>query len=207
MADELVLYTNPQSRGAMAHWMLEEIGCPYRVEVKQFGPDMKSPEYLAINPMGKVPAIRHGGKVVTETGAILCYLADVFPEAKLAPPPAERDAYYRWLFFVAGCCEPAMSNKSVGWNPDTPELQVRFGYGSYEHTLETVAAAVDGRRYLAADRFTAADLYMSSFLYWGMMFGVVEKRPVFETYVAHHVGRPAALRAQEKAGQLSAKPD
>ena len=92
MADELILFTHPQSRGAMVHWMLEEIGCPYRLEVKQFGPDMKSPEYLAINPMGKVPALRHGTTVVTESAAILCYLADLFPEAKLAPPPAERGA-------------------------------------------------------------------------------------------------------------------
>ena len=205
MADELVFFTNPQSRGAMTHWMLEEVGCPYRVEVKQFGADMKSPEYLAINPMGKVPAIKHGNRVVTETGAILCYLADVFPEAKLAPPPGERDAYYRWLFFVAGCCEPAMGNKSVGWNPDTPDLQGRFGYGSYERTMETAAQAVDGRRYIAADHFTAADLYMASFLHWGMMFGIIEKRPAFEAYVAPHVARPAAVRAEEKAGQLAVK--
>lgn len=167
---------------------------------------MKSPEYLAVNPMGKVPAIRRGDKVVTETGAILCYLADVFPAAKLAPLPAERDAYYRWLFFVAGCCEPAMANKASGWNPDTPELQVRFGYGSYERTMETVAKAIEGRRTIAADHFTAADLYIASFLHWGMMFGIVEKRPAFEAYVAPHVGRPASVRAQEKAGQLAAKP-
>jgi len=107
MADEIVFYTNPQSRGAMTHWMLEEIGCPYRLEVKAYGPEMKSPDYLAINPMGKVPAIKHGETVVTETGAILCYLADAFPAAKLAPPVGARGAYYRWLFFVAGCCEPA----------------------------------------------------------------------------------------------------
>ncbi len=205
MADELVLYTNPQSRGAMAHWMLEEAGCPYRMEVKQFGPDMKSPDYLAVNPMGKVPAIRHGNTVVTETGAILCYLADVFPAAKLAPPPAERSGYYRWLFFVAGCCEPAMSNKSVGWNPDTPELQVRFGYGSYERTMETVAKAIEGRRYIAADHFTAADLYMASFLHWGMMFGIIEKRPAFEAYIAPHIARPASVRVQEQAAKLIAK--
>ncbi len=117
MADEIVFYTNPQSRGAMTHWMLEEIGCPYRVEVKAFGPDMKTPDYLAINPMGKVPAIVHGKRIVTETGAILCYLADAFPQAGLAPPPTERDAYYRWLFFVAGCCEPAMANKAHWLEP------------------------------------------------------------------------------------------
>ncbi len=206
MAEELVFFTNPQSRGAMIHWMLEEVGCPYRTEVKAFGPDMNSPGYLAINPMGKVPAIKHGHTVVTETGAILCYLADVFPKAKLAPPPAERGAYYRWLFFVAGCCEPALGNKAVGWNPDTPELQARFGYGSYERTMETVAKAVEGRRYIAADHFTAADLYMASFLHWGMMFGVIEKRPVFEAYVAPLVARPASVRAQEQAEKLMAAP-
>ena len=205
MADEIVFYTNPQSRGAMTHWMLEEIGCPYRTEVKEFGLDMKTAAYLAINPMGKVPAIVHGLRIVTETGAILCYLADVFPQAGLAPPAAERDAYYRWLFFVAGCCEPAMGNKASGWNPDTPELQRRLGYGSYEHTIDTVAKAVEGRRYIAADRFTAADLYMASFLHWGMMFGVIEKRLVFEAYVKPHLERPAAKRAEEKAAKLMEK--
>lgn len=204
MADDLVLFSNPQSRGAMVHWMLEEIGCPYRLEMKQFGPDMKSPEYLAVNPMGKVPAIRHGNTVVTETGAILCYLADIFPEAKLAPPAAERGAYYRWLFFVAGCCEPALGNKAVGWIPDTPELQGRFGYGSYERTMETVAQAIAGRQTIAADYFTAADLYMSSFLHWGMMFGGIEKRPVFEAYAERHIGRPAAQRSREQAAKLMA---
>ena len=204
MADELILFTHPQSRGAMVHWMLEEIGCPYRLEVKQFGPDMKSPEYLAINPMGKVPALRHGNTVVTESAAILCYLADLFPEAKLAPPPAERGAYYRWMFFVSGCGEPALANKAAGWSPDTPELQVMFGYGSYERTLETVTQAVAERTTIAADHFTAADLYMASFLHWGMMFGGIEKRPVFEDYAERHVGRPAALRAQEQGAKLMA---
>ena len=204
MADELILFTHPQSRGAMVHWMLEEIGCPYRLEVKQFGAEMKSPDYLAINPMGKVPALRHGKTVVTESAAILCYLAELFPEAKLAPPPAERGAYYRWLFFVAGCGEPALANKAAGWSPDTPELQVMFGYGSYERTLETVAQAVAERTTIAADHFTAADLYMASFLHWGMMFGGIEKRPVFEDYAERHVGRPAALRAQEQGAKLMA---
>jgi len=203
MAEELVLYTHPQSRGAMAHWMLEEVGRPYRLDVKSFGPDMRTPEYLAINPMGKVPALRHGDTVVTETGAILSHLADAFPEARLAPPSGRRGAYYRWLFFVAGCCEPAMGNKSVGWNPETPELQGRFGYGSYERTIETVAKAVEGRRFIAADHFTAADLYMASFLHWGMIFGLIEKRPAFEAYVGPHVARPAAQRAHEQAAKLA----
>jgi glutathione S-transferase len=203
MANELILFTHPQSRGAMIHWMLEEIGCPYRLEVKQFGPDMKSPEYLAINPMGKVPALRHGNTVVTESAAILCYLADLFPEAKLAPPPAERGAYYRWLFFTAGCCEPALANKAAGWRPDA-KLQVMFGYGSYERTLETVAQTVAERHTIAADHFTAADLYMASFLHWGMMFGIIGKQPVFEAYVERHVSRPAAIRAQEQGAKIMA---
>ena len=204
MADEIVFYTNPQSRGAMTHWMLEEIGCPYRIEVKAYGPEMKSPDYLAINPMGKVPALKHGDTVVTETGAILCYLADAFPAAKLAPPIGQRGAYYRWLFFVAGCCEPALGNKAAGWNP-APELQGRFGYGSYELTIDTVAKAVEGRRFIASDHFTAADLYMASFLHWGMMFGVIDKRPVFEAYVKPHVERPANQRAQAQAQEMAAK--
>ena len=170
MADEIVFYTNPQSRGAMTHWMLEEVGCPYRTVVKAFGPDMKSPEYLAINPMGKVPAIKHGDTVVTETGAILSYLADAFPAAKLAPPIGARGAYYRWLFFVAGCGEPAMGNKASGWDPSTPDLQGRFGYGSYQLTMDTLEKAVSGKRYIAADHFTAADLYVASLLNFGMMF-------------------------------------
>jgi glutathione S-transferase len=190
MADELVFYTNPQSRGLTTHWMLEEIGCAYRMEVKAYGPEMKSPDYLAINPMGKVPAIRHGNTVVTETGAILSYLADVFPEAGLAPAAGERGAYYRWLFFVAGCGEAAMSNKSAGWDPND-EQQRRFGYGNYQLTLDTLEKAVAGKRFIAADHFTAADIYVASMLNFGMMFGGIDRRPAFEAYVKPHVERPA----------------
>ena len=204
MADELVFYTNPQSRGAMTHWMLEEIGCPYRIEVMQFGPEMKTAEYLAINPMGKVPAIKHGNTVITETGAILCYLADAFPAAKLAPPVGQRGAYYRWLFFIAGPAEAAAGDHATGWNPK-PEEEARFGYGSYERTINALEKAVAGRRYIAADHFTAADLYVASFLDFGMQFKIIEKRPAFETYVRPIVERPAAKRAQEKGQRLIPK--
>jgi glutathione S-transferase len=169
------------------------------MEVKAYGPEMKSPDYLAINPMGKVPALKHGDTVVTETGAILCYLADAFPAAKLAPPMGQRGAYYRWLFFTAGCAEPAMSNKSVGWNPDE-ELQRRFGYGTYPLTMDTLEKAVAGKRFIAADHFTAADLFVASFLNFGMMFGVIEKRPAFEAYVKPHVERPAWQKTMKQAG-------
>jgi glutathione S-transferase len=92
MADELVFYTNPQSRGRIVRWMLEEVGVPYRAELVAFGPPMKGPDYLAVNPLGKVPALEHGGTIVTETAAICAYLADAFPEAGLAPPLGERGA-------------------------------------------------------------------------------------------------------------------
>jgi glutathione S-transferase len=204
MADEIVLYGNPQSRAAMTHWMLEEAGAPYRIELMQFGPEMKTPEYLAINPMGKVPAIKHGDTIVTETGAILCYLADAFPAARLAPPIGERGAYYRWLFFIGGPVEAAASNHASGWDPK-PEEQGRFGYGSYERTVDTLEKAVTGKRFVAADHFTAADLYVASFLDFGMQFKIIDKRPAFESYVRPILERPAAKRAQEKGQKLMAQ--
>ncbi len=145
MSKELVFYTNPRSRGSVVHWMLEEIGCPYRMEIKEYGTTMKAPDYLAINPMGKVPAIKHGDTVVTETPAILAYLADAFPEAGLAPAAAARGEYYRWLFFGAGCMEPAMINHSMGWDPSTPELQGRCGYGSFALVIDTLARRAQGQ--------------------------------------------------------------
>jgi len=202
MAKDLVFYTNPQSRAVVVHWMLEEVGCPYRIEVLEFGAPMKSPEYLAINPMGKVPAIRHGETVVTETPAICAYLADAFPEAGLAPAPADRGDYYRWLFFTAGCVEPALSNHAAGWDPATLEDARSFGYGSYQAVIDTLAKALDGRRYIAGDRFSAADVYLGAMVNWGMMTGGIEKRPEFQAYCENLVNRPAALRAREQIGTL-----
>ena len=117
MSDELVFYTNPMSRGRIVRWMLEEVGQPYRTELLDYGTTIKAPEYLAINPMGKVPALRHGDAVVTECAAICCYLADAFPDAGLAPPPGDRlrGPYYRWMFFAAGPLEAAATNKAFGF--------------------------------------------------------------------------------------------
>ncbi len=115
MSDPIIFYTNPQSRGRIARWMLEEVGAPYRTEYVSFGEAMKSPAYRAINPMGKVPTIVHGTRIVTECAAICAYLADAFPERDLAPPPAERADYYRWLFFCAGPLESAVSNRAFGF--------------------------------------------------------------------------------------------
>jgi predicted DNA-binding transcriptional regulator YafY/glutathione S-transferase len=205
MSKDLIFYTNPQSRGGIVHWMLEEIGCPYTIQVLDYATTMKSPEYLAINPMGKVPAVKHGDQVVTEAAAICAYLADAFPEAGLAPPLAQRGDYYRWLLFTAACAEPAMSNRAVGWDPATPEAQGRCGYGSYERAFDALAGWLKGRTYVAGDRFSAADVYVCSLLNFGMMFGVIDKRPEFEAYRDVHVTRPAALRAREQASKLSAQ--
>jgi glutathione S-transferase len=205
MPEELVFYTNPMSRGRIVRWMLEEIGQPYRTQIIEFGPAMKSPEYLAINPMGKVPAIRHGDTIVTETGAICAYLADAFPDARLAPEPGsrERGAYYRWLFFGAGPVDGAIVNKSLGFDPP-PERRGMVGYGSLSYVLDTLEKAVSASEYLVGDRFSAADLYLGAQLGWGMMFGALEKRPAFEAYWNRIKDRPAAIRARESAdAQLS----
>jgi glutathione S-transferase len=208
MSEELIFYTNPQSRGGIVHWMLEEVGCPYTVKVLNFGATMKAPDYLAINPMGKVPTIKHGDQAVTESAAICAYLADAFPEAGLLPAPEHRGSYYRWLFFAAACLEPAMSNHAAGWDPATPEMRGRFGYGCYTQTLDTLSGWLKGRAYVAGDRFTAADVYLGSMLNFGMSFGILEKRPEFEAYAAPLAARPAALRAKEEAAQLAApRPD
>jgi glutathione S-transferase len=205
MSKDLIFYTNPQSRGAVVHWMLEEVGRPYTIKVLNFGTTMKAPDYLAINPMGKVPAIKHGDQIVTEAAAICAYLADAFPGAGLLPAPEHRGSYYRWLFFAAACVEPAMSNRAAGWDPATPELRGRFGYGCYAQALDALSGWLKGRTYVAGDRFTAADVVVGSLLNFGMSFGVIEKRPEFEAYAAPLMARPAALRAKEQAEKLAAQ--
>src|SRR5690349_21594119 len=137
MTDELVLYTHPMSRGRIARWMLEEVGQPYRTEILDYGTTMKAPDYLAVNPMGKVPAIRHGDAVVTEAAAICAYLADAFPEKGLAPPLGDprRAPYFRWLFFVAGPFEQAATGKSLGLLAEA-EKSMMVGYGTYEATID-----------------------------------------------------------------------
>lgn len=195
MQREIVFYTNPMSRGGIVHWMLEELGAPYRLEVLEYGAPMKSPEYLAINPMGKVPAIRHGDVVVTEAAAICAYLADAFPEAGLAPEATARGAYYRWLFFAAGPLETAISLQSCGVRP-TAEQQMQLGCGAAATVIDTLAMAVKGRRYIAGDNFTAADVYVGSHIGWGMQFGTLDRRPEFEAYWAGLKERPAHRRSE-----------
>jgi glutathione S-transferase len=197
VSDELVLYTNPMSRGRIVRWMLEEIGQPYQTQILGYE-DMKGPAYLAVNPMGKVPAISHGGTVVTESAAICAYLADAFPDSGLAPPPGDRQRgpYFRWLFFAAGPLEAAATNKALGFELPAGREKMA-GYGTYADVMKALEGAITGREYLAGDRFTAADLYVGAHLSWGMMFGTIEKRPAFETYWERLAARPAHRRAEE----------
>jgi glutathione S-transferase len=206
MPEELIFYTNPQSRGRIVRWMLEEVGQPYRTELLDYGTTMKAPAYLAINPMGKVPALKHGDTVVTETAAICAYLADAFPEAGLAPPPGDprRGPYYRWLFFAAGPIEAAASNKALGFV--VPEGRERMmGYGTYDEAMNALEGAVSQSDYLVGDRFTAADVYVGSHIGFGLQFGTIEKRPAFERYVSRISARPAAVRAKKIDDDLMAR--
>jgi glutathione S-transferase len=205
MADELVFYTNPMSRGRIVRWMLEEVGRPYRTELLDYGTTMKAPAYLAINPMGKVPALRHRGIVVTEGAAICAYLADAFPEVRLAPPPADplRGPYYRWMFFAAGPVEAAVSNKTFGFEVP-PDREGMVGYGSLARVMDALEYAVTQGEYVAGDKFTAADVIIGSYVGWGMQFGSIEKRPAFERYWQRLSDRPAAVRAKEIDDKLVA---
>ena len=206
MADELVLYTNPMSRGRIARWMMEEIGQPYRAEIVGFGTPMKSADYKALNPMGKVPTLVHGDTVVTECAAICAYMADAFPQAGLAPALNSRlrGPYYRWLFFAAGPIEAAVASKAFGLEVP-PDRARAIGYGTYADAMDTLEYAVTRGEYLAGERFSAADVYVGSQVLWGLQFGTIEKRPAFEAYGTRISARPAAKRAVEIDDALMAE--
>lgn len=204
MADELVFYTNPQSRGRIVRWMLEEAGATYRTELVDYASTMKSEAYLAVNPMGKVPAIVHNGRVVTECAAICAYLADAFPAAGLAPTADERADYYRWLFFAAGPLEQAVTNNHAKFVPSAEQGRM-FGYGNYDLAIDTIEAAIKAHPYIAGDRFTAADVYVGSAIGWGTMFGTVPKRDAFADYWGRLTGRDAYKRANALDDALAAE--
>ena len=195
MADELIFYTNPMSRGQIVRWMLEEVGAPYETKILGYGTSMKDAAYLAINPMGKVPAIVHNGRVVTECAAICAYLADAFPSAGLAPATTDRADYYRWLFFAAGPVEQAITAKHFGIEPDADQQRMA-GFGSLGAALDALEGAIAGKTYVAGERFSAADVYVGSQIDWGLQFGTIPSRPAFEAYAA-------GLR--ERAGYKAAK--
>lgn len=205
MSDGLVFYTNPQSRGQIIRWLLEELGQPYETVILDYGTTMKAPDYLAINPMGKVPAIRHKGQVVTECAAICAYLADAFPESGLLPAPEHRGAYFRWLFFAAGPLEAIFTAKAIGWEVPA-DKQAMAGFGSFDLAIDAVEGAVAGRTFIAGDRFSAADVYVSSLIDFMLRFGLLTARPAFDAYLEPLRQRPAYVRAKEiDAALIAAK--
>jgi len=196
MSDDLIFYTNPMSRGRVVRWMLEEVGAPYQTEVMHYGQAMKSAGYRAINPMGKVPALKHGDTIVTECAAICAYLADAFPEAGLAPPLAQRGAYYRWLFFAAGPVETAVMNRVFGFEVPA-EREATAGHGNYATVMDALEKGVSGSDYIAGGAFTAADVYVGSQIGWGLQFGTIEERPAFQAYWQRVSDREAYRRAND----------
>lgn len=174
-------YTNPMSRGQIARWALHEAGADYEQHILDYGTTMKAPEYLAINPMGKVPAIVHDGRTVTECAAICAYLADAFPSAGLQPTREELADYYRWLFFAAGPVEAAITNRHMKWEPND-EQQRMAGYGNYDQAVGALESALSGKNYICGQRFTAADIYVGSQVDWGIQFGTLPSQPAFVAY-------------------------
>lgn len=195
MTDRITFYHNPMSRGRIVHWMLEECGAPYDVKVLDFEKrEHKTPEYLAINPMGKIPTIVHRGTVVTEAAAICAYLADAFPQAGLAPSTSDpaRGTYYRWMFFGAGCVEPALVDR-LSERP--PAKEGASGYGTYENTIAALEKALSPGPFILGERFSAADVLLSSEITWGTLVKALEPRPVFDEYRRRCSERDAFRRA------------
>jgi len=206
MSDEIVFHHNPMSRGRIVHLMLEEVGAPYRVVLHSFDRrEHKTPEYLAINPMGKIPAIEHRGVIVTEAAAICAYLADAFPAAGLAPAvdDAARGPYLRWLFFGAGCIEPAITDRALQRAP--VERPSTIGYGTYEDVLGALEKAVAPGPFILGDRFSAADVYVGSQIGWGLMTKALEPRPALVTYASRLRDRPAFARMSAQVEELAKK--
>lgn len=198
---DLIFYTNPMSRGRIARWMLEEVGQPYETVLLEYDTTMKAPEYLAVNPMGKVPAIRHDGVTVTENAAICAYLADAFPEAGLAPELGARGAYYRWLFFAAGPLDQAVTLRAAKLET-RPDQARMFGFGTYDDVITTLDGLLSAQEYVIGDRFSAADVFLGAQIQWGLMFGTIAPRPAFQAYADRLASRPAAIRADEIDGTL-----
>jgi glutathione S-transferase len=199
MSEEILFYTSPMSRGRMVHWMLEESGAPYRVQLVDLDKgQQRDPAFLAVNSMGKLPAVVYRGVVITETGAIITWLADAFPVAGLAPridDPA-RGSYLRWLFFCAGCLDSALIDRMLA--RPAPERTGALGYGSYERVLDTIEQALRPGPWLLGERFSAADLYLAAQIGFGLRMKALEPRPEFLAYVERCTARPAYARYMQQ---------
>jgi glutathione S-transferase len=202
---KLTLYHAAPSRSSITRWMLEEVGEPYDIHLLSLSKgDNRAPEYLAVNPMGKVPALKHGDTVITEGAAICAYLADEFPRAKLNVPigAPRRGVYLQWLFFGPRCIEAAMIDRASP-RKEAPR-RAMLGYGDFDTVMDVTAKAVAKGPYLMGEQFTAADVVIGSTLRWGMMFNLLPKRPEFVDYVQRLEKRPALQRATALDQQLAA---
>ena len=187
----LTLYTNPMSRGKIAEWMLAEMGIPYEKIELEYGAPMKSPEFLALNPMGKVPALVHEGKVVTEAAAICLYLAEAFPEANLKPLESERADYYRWTIFATATLEQGLAFHGAGVVLDERQ-KAQMGCGDSELAVQALADHLSRSAYVAGERFTAADVYVASQLnFFVRMFKMVPTCAAFDAYLDRVTSRVA----------------
>jgi glutathione S-transferase len=201
MASDIIFYTNPMSRGQIIRWMLEEVGAPYDTEILDYASGMKSEEYRHINPMMKVPAIVHNGRIVTEAAAICAYLADVYPEAGLGPREEEKADYYRWMFYAAGPLEQAVTNNYAGFQVEEQHHRM-FGYGNYDLAVNTLAQHLEDRDFVCGSRFNAADVYVGSAVMWGTQFGTLPRLDSFVAYADRLSQRDAYRRGKEEDNRL-----
>lgn len=202
--DAITLFYSPQTRATGARILLEELGAPYQLHVlnMKIG-EQRLPDYLAINPLGKVPAIRHGDAFVTEQAAVYLYLADLFPEAGLTPAIGDTDraAYLRWMVFYGNCFEPAVIDRHLQRVPTSAN---ETPYSNYDDMLAALEAALTPGPYLLGERLTAADLLWGTALNWTTMFGLVPERPVFRAYIERMTSRPASLKVTADDAALAA---
>jgi glutathione S-transferase len=200
----LTLYHIAPSRSSTVLWMLEEIGEPYGIHLLNMKKgDNREHPYLDINPMGKVPALKHEGVVITESAAICCYLADAFPDAGLGIPIGDprRGPYLKWLFFGPSIVEPAIMDRAFPRVGEPP--RAALGYGDFDTAMNVLAAAVTPGPFLMGDKFTAADVVIGAGVRWGTAFKLIPERKEFTDYVARFADRPAAKRAKAKDEQLA----
>jgi glutathione S-transferase len=206
MSDDLVMYYSPMSRARITHWMLEEVGAPYKIQLVNLARgEHKRPEFLAVNPMGKLPALVHRGTVITESGAICTYLGDAFPAAGLAPPndSAERGTYLRWLFFGAGCIDPCIIDRML--SRPVPDMTAALGYGTYEDMVKVLEKSITPGPYILGERFSTADVYVGSQIGFGLMQSTLEPRPAFTAYMERLTQRPAYKRFMEQTEKYTAQ--
>ena len=202
---KLTLYHAAPSRSSITRWMLEEIGEPYDIHLLSLTKgENRAPDYLAVNPMGKVPALKHGDVIITEAAAICAYLADEFPRAKLNVPVGDprRGVYLKWLFFGPSCIEPAMMDRAF---PRREEARRgALGYGDFDTVMDVMTKAAAKGPYLMGEQFTAADVVIGSTLRWGTMFKLLPERPEFSAYTSRLAARPALQRAEAQDKELAA---